>query len=272
MPPIRRVRAAEQVELADGLCLLGAHHRVDRVGVHEHQALAGMAERVEGPPGLDERFGDLLRTGDGVDLAEIVGEVGERTLLLTSLDDGRDDVGTDVAHRAHTEPDVLTDRGEVDARGVDVRREHCDAHLAAVREIQRRLVLVVADGREQAGHVLGGVVGLEVGGPEGHQAVAGGVRLVERVAGERQNGVPQGGDRRLREAVVLHALREAVVGLVEDLLLLLTHRATQQVGLAEAVPGNLLRDLHDLLLIHDQAERVLQDVAQRFLELGGGSA
>ena len=39
-----RVEPAEQIELADRLGLLGAHHRVDRVGVHQEQTLARMAE------------------------------------------------------------------------------------------------------------------------------------------------------------------------------------------------------------------------------------
>jgi len=38
------ILAAEQVELTDRLGLLGAHHRVDRVGVNEHQPLARMIE------------------------------------------------------------------------------------------------------------------------------------------------------------------------------------------------------------------------------------
>ena len=56
------VGAAEQVELAHRLGLLGAEHRVDGVGVHQEQALARMAERVE-RTGLDQRLGDLLVAG-----------------------------------------------------------------------------------------------------------------------------------------------------------------------------------------------------------------
>ena len=152
-------------------------------------------------------------------------------------------------------------------RLVDIRRQHRDSQSAAIRQVHRGLVLVVTDRGEQTCHVLGRIVGLEIGGPERHQPVPGSVRLVERVAGERQHGVPQGSDRRLREAVLLHAVGESAVCLVEDFLLFLTHRATQQVGLAERVAGDLLRDVHDLFLVDDQTVSLRKDVAERLLEL-----
>ena len=71
--------AAEQVELAHRLGLLGAQHRIDRVGVHQEQALAGVTQRVEGAR-LDQRLGDLLVAGRDVDLVQVVREVGELAL------------------------------------------------------------------------------------------------------------------------------------------------------------------------------------------------
>ena len=49
---------------------------------------------------------------------------------------------------------------------------------------------------------------------------------------------------------------------------LLAHRPAQQVGLAERVPGDLLRDGHDLLLVHDQAVGLPQDRLQRLPRIG----
>ena len=158
--------------------------------------------------------------------------------------------------------------GEPGRRLVDVGRQHLDAHPAALGEVDRRLVLVVADAGEQRGHVLGRVVGLEVRGPVGDQPVAGGVRLVERVVGERDEDVPQRLDRRVGVAVLLHAVGERHVLLVEDLLLLLAHRPAQQVGRAERVAGELLRDRHDLLLVDDQAVGLVEDLGQRLGQLG----
>ena len=80
-----------------------------------------------------------------------------------------DDVRADVAHGAEAEADVVADGGEVADRLVDVGRQHLDAHAAALVEVHRELVLGVADAREQCGHVLGGIVGLEVGGPVGDE-------------------------------------------------------------------------------------------------------
>ena len=153
-------------------------------------------------------------------------------------------------------------------RLVDVGRQHLDAHVPALAQVQRRLVLVVLHGGEQRGHVLGRVVRLEERGPVRHQAVPGGVRLVERVVRERDEDVPQRLDRALGVPVGAHPAGERDVLLVEDLLLLLAHRAAQQVRAAERVAGELLRDRHDLLLVHDQAVRVVQDLGQRLGQLG----
>ena len=94
------------------------------------------------------------------------------------------------------------------------------------------------------------------------------MRLVERVVGERDEHAPQRGDRRLVEALGLHPLGEGDVLGVEHLLLLLAHRATQQVGVAERVARELLGDLHDLLLVDHQAVGRAEDRAERLDHLG----
>ena len=258
---------AEEVELADGFGLLGAQHGFDGVTVHQEQPLAGVLERVE-RTGLDQRFGDLLVARTDVDLVEVVGEVGVAALGGAAGDQRADDIGADVADRTETEPDVGADGGEVQFGLVDIRRQHRDAQLAAVSQIDRGLVLVVADRGEQAGHVLARIVGLEVGRPIGHQTVAGCVRLVEGVVGEGKDGVPQHFDRPGRESVGLHALGEALVLLVEHLALLLAHRLAQDVGSGQRVTGHLLRDAHDLFLVDDQAIGLGEDLLERLGELG----
>ena len=55
---------------------------------------------------------------------------------------------------------------------------------------------------------------------------------------------------------------------VQDLLLLLAHRPAQEVGLAQGVAGDLLRDRHHLLLVDDQAVGRVQDLRERLLQLG----
>ena len=69
---------------------------------------------------------------------------------------------------------------------------------------------------------------------------------------------------RLVEAALDRAGDEALALLVHLLADLLAHRAAQQIGLAERVAREHLRDLHHLLLVDDHAERLAQDR----LELG----
>jgi hypothetical protein len=69
-------------------------------------------------------------------------------------------------------------------------------------------------------------------------------------------------------AALLHAAEEADLLLVELRLLLLAHRAAEDVRLTERVAGDLLRDRHHLLLVDDEAVGRVEDVLERFLELG----
>ena len=72
----------------------------------------------------------------------------------------------------------------------------------------------------------------------------------------------------VRVAALAHAGLERDELLVQDLLLLLAHRAAQQVGLAERVAGELLRGALHLLLVDDQAVGDAQDLLERLLQLG----
>jgi hypothetical protein len=63
------------------------------------------------------------------------------------------------------------------------------------------------------------------------------VGLVERVVREGQQDVPERLDGAFAVAAFLHAAGEALVLLVELGLLLLAHRAAQDVGLSEENPA-----------------------------------
>ena len=152
----------------------------------------------------------LLQTGSGT-LSMKSTKSANRPSVCRAAAIAGDDVVADVADRGQPEPDVGADRGEVGDGLVDVRRQHLDAHPAALVEVDRHLVLVVLHRRQDRGHVLRRVVRLEVGRPVRHQPVRRRVRLVERVVGERHQHVPQRLDRPLREPVRLHALGEGDV-------------------------------------------------------------
>ena len=188
-----------------------------------------MGQRVE-RAGLDQRFDGALVADHGVDLAQEVGEVGERGLGLAGRHDRGDHVRADVAHRGQPEPDVGSGGGEVGVGGVDVGRQHLDAHSPALGQVDGRLFLVVLHRGEQRGHVLGRVIGLQVGRPIRHHGVPGAVTLVEAVLAEGQQRVPQRLDRPGREPALGHAGGERLVLGVQLLLLLLAHRSAQQVG------------------------------------------
>ena len=103
-----------------------------------------------------------------------------------------------------------------------------------------------------------------IGGLIGDQRVGGGVALVEAVIGE---ALEQFEDRLGLPAfdVALDAAGHEAAALLLHLAAdLLSHRATQQVGLAERIAGEDLRRLHHLFLVDDDAEGLAQDR----LELG----
>ena len=71
-----------------------------------------------------------------------------------------------------------------------------------------------------------------------------------------------------RVAAVRHAGGEVLELGVQFGLLLLAHRPAEQVGGAQRVAGDVLRDRHHLLLVDDQTVGVAQDLGQRLGQLG----
>ena len=94
------------------------------------------------------------------------------------------------------------------------------------------------------------------------------MRLVERVVRERQQNIPERLNSALRVAVRNHAVVEGSVLLIQLRLLLLTHRTAQQVCLTQSVVRDLLSNRHNLLLIHNKAVGGVQNILQRFFQLG----
>src|SRR5918993_300365 len=180
-----------------------------------------------------------------------------------------------VADRAQPVADGLAvGRGEVRVGLVDVRGEHGDGHAPAGPEVLGAGVLVVLDAGQQGRHVLHRVVGLEVGGLPGDQAVAGGVGPVEGVAGERLDQPPQGGRLVVGEALLAAAGQKARLLLAHEGFDLLADGLADQVGLAGGVAGHLLEQGDDLLLVDQHPVGVGGDLLHQrvqVLDLPGGA-
>ena len=153
-------------------------------------------------------------------------------------------------------------RREVPVARVHVRRQHRDAHLAALVDVLHHLVGVARFRRQQRGHEVDRVVRLQVAGDVGQERVGGRVRLVEAVARELLHQVEDLLDLLLREAALERALDEALALLGHLLGLLLAHGAAQQVGLAQRVAGQAIGDLHHLFLVDDDAVGLFEDLLQ----------
>ena len=111
------------------------------------------------------------------------------------------------------------------------------------------------------------MVGLEVGGLERDVGVGGGVALVEAVARELLHEVEQLGGHVGRHAVATRALDEDAAVLGHLLGLLLAHRAAQQIGAAQRVASDGLRDAHDLLLVDHDAVGLAEDLLEARVEV-----
>ena len=95
------------------------------------------------------------------------------------------------------------------------------------------------------------------------------MRLVEAVVGELRAGIEDRHRIGVRDVVRDCAGDEALALLLHLRADLLAHGAAQQIGLAEAVAGEIARDLHHLLLVGDDAVGVLQDRLELWMDVVG---
>ena len=130
-----------------------------------------------------------------LDAAQQVAQAIERTLLPSGHDRG-DGTAPQVAHlpEAHVEARVLAVLLHVQRERfsavIDVRRPDRNAQPHGLGHVDRR-VMEAAVVRQPRAEELGGPVRLEVGGAVAHVGVGGRVALVETVAGERHDLLPE---------------------------------------------------------------------------------
>ena len=241
------------------------------------RAVAG--QRIERAR-LDERFHDALCERFGGHAVYKLVDIAESAALFDLLRNREyrrvADVLDGVEAEAHGALSILAIDGELFTALVHVRRQHGDALLAQILDIEGHLDRIARDGVHHRGHEFGGMVQLEPRGLERDHGVARGVRLVEGVAGEGGHLFEELLGDFLRHAVAHSAGHgDGAVGLHlavdEDFLLLrhhvvlfLGHGAAHEVAAAHGIAGQIAHDLHDLLLIDHAAVGHVQDR----LELG----
>jgi hypothetical protein len=146
------------------------------------------------------------------------------------------------------------DRREAVLRGVDVRAKHLQAVGEASSWEDLHRVGVVHVRRQRRRHEGRAVVCLQPGGVIGDHRVGGGVRLVEAVLGELLHQVEKLHRPAFRRSPFLRApsrIRSRCLAISSAFLL--AHRPAQQVGAAQRIAADDLRDLHHLFLIDDDA-------------------
>ena len=256
----------EQRRLSGDPVALRRLGRGDRV-VQAQQQLGGMAHRGQRAD-LDQRLEHLAVGEAQIDPGAEVGERPELAAGIPRRDDRFDGALAHVLHGQQAEPDGVALDGEFEMAAVDVRRSHLDRHAPALGDRRGDLLLVGSEGGQDGGHVVDRVVRLEVRRLVGDQPVARGMGLVEAVALERLE--------RLEHRVDDLGLDAAFGGLADELLLLgaqdarllLADRVAEGVRLRAGEPAEGYRGGHDVLLVDEDAVRLLEVGLEQRVEVG----
>ena len=210
------------------------------------------------PSAQRQRFKDPLVAVLQIDAA---GKVKERMVRgrLAAGDDRHHRALAHPAHGAKAKPDgTVLVHGELEHRLVHVRPK--DRHAlptGLLHEVGHFLDVVHVVGQLRR-HELRGVVGLEVGGLVRHPGIARRVGLVEGIGGEGLPVRPNLLQLHLVVPIGGSPLQEVWTHLVDEVLLLLSHRLSKAVRFALGEVGELLGKKHDLLLVDRDAVRLLQ--------------
>ncbi len=229
-------------------------------------------QAIEGT-GLDQRFELPLVEGFGIDPPGEIEQVLEATIGLALAHDRLHRLRPDAFHGGKGVADRgagfgLLD-GELDPGAVDVGRQQLDLEAVELLAEDVELVGIAEIEGHRRGKELDRIVRLEIGGLEGDQRIGRGVALVEAVAGEFRHLIEDMIGDALADAALRRAIDERLALRVHLGLDLLAHGTAQQIGAAERIARQHLRDLHDLLLVDHDPVRLLEDALERRVQVVG---
>ena len=190
------------------------------------------------------------------------GKIGERAegALAALLEDGPGRRLADPLDGGQAEADRRPGRGELLPRLVDVRRQHEDAAFQAVPDDFHDPVGGADLGRQRRREEVDRVVRLQIRRLVGQQRVGHGVRLVEPVPAERLDQTAELLRFLLGDAVLDRLANELLDVGEHDLHVFLADPLAQQVRLGHGIARHARRDAHDLFLVDEDPQSLLQDV------------
>ena len=203
-------------------------------------------------------------------LAEIIQAAVRRAAALTH--NGSDQVPPHIFQRQQAETDILSLHRKARIAGVDVRRQHADAHTLAFSGILDHLSRVVQHARQQGRHEFTWIMPFQISGLVCHHRIGRRMRFIESIGCKAGHIVKNGighcfGDPVCHTTGALVprlgvAVHEMLALLFHDIVLFFAHGAAHKVGLPVRKARQFTADLHHLLLINDASVGNVQNMLQ----------
>ena len=212
---------------------------------------------------LDQRLDDPLVDGVQVLASAELLERCVRSIGRALTHDLLDRALAHVLDRSQSEADAARLHPKLQLGRVDVRRQHADPDPPALAHDPDDLVRIRRNRAQHRREPLHRIISLQIRGLIRDQGVAIGVRLVERVSGERLEEVPHAFGRGFGVAIGEHRLDELRALASHHLFFLLAHRAAEHIRLTQAVAGELADHLEHLVLVDDDAVALVEHIHQR---------
>ena len=228
---------------------------------------AGTAEAIQ-RSSLDEAFQDPFCDFPQADANTQIQERKEWPVLLTGCNDFADGFITNVFDPSQTVNHRLVSHDELAAADLDIRLPDFNVIVLAGGNVLEDLILIADFRSEQGGHEFHLVVGLQIRRMVRNERIRGGVRFVETVFREFFHQVKDFRRLFLTGAILDGTVHEKGSFFGHGFGVFLPHRSPEQVCAAEGIPGDNLRDLHDLFLIDDNPVGVFQAAFQRRQRIG----